>query len=213
MKTDELIARLAASGGQVDRAAARRRFWAPLIAAIAVSIALVGTLMGPRPDWREAITLPMFWLKLAFPAITAAMAVVLLRRLGQPGRPLGAALLGPVLPTAMVWLMAAAALAAAPGDQRATLVLGSSWQLCITSIPLLSIPALALSFMAIRSLAPTRLMLAGAVAGLVGGSAAAFAYALHCPEMRAPFLAVWYVLGMVIPALAGACLGPRLLRW
>ena len=38
-------------------------------------------------------------------------------------------------------------------------------------------------------------------------------YALHCPEMAAPFLATWYLAGMLIPTVAGALLGPRLLRW
>jgi hypothetical protein len=38
-------------------------------------------------------------------------------------------------------------------------------------------------------------------------------YTLHCPELAAPFLGLWYVLGMLLPALAGAALGPWLLRW
>jgi hypothetical protein len=38
-------------------------------------------------------------------------------------------------------------------------------------------------------------------------------YALHCPEVEAPFLAVWYVGGMALPVLAGAALAHRLLRW
>ena len=41
----------------------------------------------------------------------------------------------------------------------------------------------------------------------------AFAYTLHCPELAPAFVAVWYVLGMLIPAAAGALLAPRLLRW
>ena len=35
----------------------------------------------------------------------------------------------------------------------------------------------------------------------------------HCVELTAPFLAVWYVSGIALPVLAGAVLGPRLLRW
>jgi hypothetical protein len=31
--------------------------------------------------------------------------------------------------------------------------------------------------------------------------------------MAAPFIGFWYLLGMLIPAAAGALLGPRLLRW
>jgi hypothetical protein len=38
-------------------------------------------------------------------------------------------------------------------------------------------------------------------------------YALHCPEMAAPFLGIWYVLGMAIPAVLGAAVGSRMLRW
>src|SRR5690606_10056653 len=54
---------------------------------------------------------------------------------------------------------------------------------------------------------------AGAAAGVLAGGAGAFAYAFHCPELAAPFLAVWYVLGMAMPVVAGALIGPRLLRW
>jgi hypothetical protein len=31
--------------------------------------------------------------------------------------------------------------------------------------------------------------------------------------MSAPFLAIWYVAGVVVPTVAGALLGPRMLRW
>ncbi|HPA91994.1 MAG TPA: NrsF family protein [Quisquiliibacterium sp.] len=36
---------------------------------------------------------------------------------------------------------------------------------------------------------------------------------MHCPEMAAPFLAVWYVGGVLAVAALGALLGPRVLRW
>ena len=64
-----------------------------------------------------------------------------------------------------------------------------------------------------RGLAPTRPVRAGAAAGLLAGALAATAYTLHCPESQAPFLAVWYLLGILAPAAAGALVGPRLLRW
>jgi hypothetical protein len=53
----------------------------------------------------------------------------------------------------------------------------------------------------------------GAAAGLLSGAAASLVYALHCPELGAPFLVLWYPLGMLIPAAAGAIAGPALLRW
>ena len=52
-----------------------------------------------------------------------------------------------------------------------------------------------------------------AAAGLAAGAVGALVYTLHCPELEAPFLALWYVLGMLLPAALGAWVGPRLLRW
>ena len=74
-------------------------------------------------------------------------------------------------------------------------------------------PVFAAAMVALRSLAPTRPAWAGAAAGALAGGAGAAVYALHCPELAAPFLAVWYVAGMGLPVLLGAVLGPRLLRW
>lgn len=65
---------------------------------------------------------------------------------------------------------------------------------------------------AVGGLAPTRLRLAGASAGLLAGATATVAYCLHCLEMGVPFWAVWYVLGMAIPTAAGALLGPKMIR-
>ena len=64
-----------------------------------------------------------------------------------------------------------------------------------------------------KGLAPTRLSLAGAAAGLLAGGVGAAIYALHCDEMGAPFLALWYVLGMLMPATLGALIGRHVLRW
>ena len=58
-----------------------------------------------------------------------------------------------------------------------------------------------------------RLGLAGACAGLMAAAVGALVYALHCPEVEAPFLAVWCVLGLLIPTVVGALIGPKLLRW
>jgi len=66
---------------------------------------------------------------------------------------------------------------------------------------------------AFRRLAPTNLPLAGLLAGLASGSAAAVVYALFCPETTAAFLATWYTLGILAAGLIGLLVGPRLLRW
>ena len=64
-----------------------------------------------------------------------------------------------------------------------------------------------------RTLAPTRLALAGGVAGLLAGTIGASTYSIHCPELQAPFIGIWYLVGMLIPAFFGFIAGPRLLRW
>jgi hypothetical protein len=85
--------------------------------------------------------------------------------------------------------------------------------MCVVSIALLSLPLLLAMFVALRGLGPTRLRAAGVVAGGFAGAAAALVYAVHCTEMALPFLAVWYVLGMFVPAALGSVAGPRFLRW
>jgi hypothetical protein len=213
MRTDDLIAALGQSVASVDAAAAERRFAAKAAGAVVLSFLAMLVFLGPRPDLEAVATLPMFWMKLTFPASMAAVALALLHRLAYPGSRLGAVPFALALPLAVVWLVAGASVASAPSQDRLGLVLGASWWQCPVSIGLLSVPAFVLAFSALRGLAPTRLALAGCIAGLFAGAAATLAYALHCTEMEAPFLAVWYVLGMAVPAAVGAALGRRLLRW
>jgi len=140
-------------------------------------------------------------------------SLVAAARLSRPGVRLGwvpGALVAPVL---AVWLLTAYVLLATPQPERAELIMGRTWQYCLFSLPMLSVPVFVATFWAMKGLAPTRLALAGAAAGLLAGAFGALVYALHCPEMEAPFLGVWYVAGMLIPAAAGALLGPIVLRW
>lgn len=213
MKTEDLVATLAAQARPVQPAQVARRLQWQLAAAVALSLLLMLALLGPRPDLAAASALPMFWAKLGLPAAVLAAAWLLVRRLGHPGLPLGRAPLGIALPVLAIWVAGAIVLLRAPAGARMGLVLGQTWLECLLSVPLLALPALALAFAALRRLAPTRPVAAGAAAGLFAGAAGALAYALHCPELEAPFLAVWYVAGMLTPALAGALLARPLLRW
>lgn len=213
MRTDDLIAALAADSSPVDPAQADRRFFSKLAAGAMLALVAMLLLMGTRADLATAAFSSMFWVKLLFPASLAVCALVALRRLSYPGMRLGRVTAAAALPVLVVWLMAGVVLLTARAGERLALVLGQTWIECPFSIALLSAPALGLAFWAARELAPTRLSLAGAAAGLFAGAVAAVAYALHCPETQAPFLAIWYVLGMLIPAGTGAVLGRRLLHW
>jgi hypothetical protein len=213
MKTDDLIALLAADSAPVPRHAAARALGLALLAGLPLALAIVLPFYGIRPDIALAVHWPMFWAKLMFGVLIALGAFVALQRLARPGVRLGGAWLGPVMPVLMVWVMAAFVLAAAPPDLRGALVLGQTWRTCTASITMISLPLFVAAFAALRTLAPTRPAWTGACAGAMAGGAAAAVYALHCPELEAPFLAVWYVLGIAVPTALGALAGPRLLRW
>jgi hypothetical protein len=213
MKTDELIRALAADTAPVPRRATARRMALALAAGLPVSAAIVAGLYHIRPDLGAAMHLPMFWFKLLFGVAVAAAGFKALLRLGRPGVPLGRRWLLIVAPVALVWIVAAAVLANAPAGGRTALVLGETWRSCTASIAFISLPVFIAALRALATLAPTRPRWAGACAGAMAGGAAAAVYALHCPELEAPFLAVWYVLGMAVPVALGAWLGPRVLRW
>lgn len=212
MKTDELIALLASRADPVRPRQVHLRFLGVLAAGAGVVLLAMLAVLGPRADLATAAGSGMFWWKLAFPGAVAACAFVGLRRLGYPGTPLGVIPRLAAAPFALVWAGSAAMLASSLPAQRASLLLGSSGPMCSVLIVALSVPASAAALFAVRALAPTRPCFTGAFAGLLAGACAAFVYALHCTEMQLPFLGAWYALGMVVPAVAAAACGARMLR-
>lgn len=213
MNTDDLIALLASHEGPVDRHVLAKRLGLALLAGLIGALLMTVAIYGVRSDLVEVARTPLFWAKVALPASLALLGLWLTQRLARPGVKGGAlwGLLG--LPLVLVWLGAAISLLGAPVEARADLVLGRTWRTCALNIALLSLPCLIAVFWAVRGLAPTRLRQAGAAGGLLAGSTATLAYCLHCPEMGVPFWGLWYVLGMLLPTLFGAAIGPRLLRW
>ena len=213
MRTDDLVAMLATGAGAVEPNAAARRYatgigWGALAAAL-----LMAMLLGVRSDLAVVVVLPMFWVKLAFVACLVAGSLLAVLRLSRPGLRLAwvpGALAAPVL---AMWVLAASVLIRADPSQRGQLFFGDTWTTCPFLVAMLSAPVFIAVLWAIRGLAPTRLRLAGAASGLLSGAIGALVYSLHCPELEAPFLGFWYLLGILIPTAVGALLGPRLLRW
>lgn len=214
MKTDDLVALLASQAQPVAPRAASRTVALAVLAGLPVSFALMLAGYGLRPGLAASLAHePMALIKLLTPAAIAAAGFVAVQRLGRPGVSLRNAWLGIVLPVVLLWVLGLVVWMEAPPAQRPELFWGSTWRTCALSISLMALPVFAGALVALRSLAPTRPALAGAAAGALASGAGAAVYALHCPELAAPFLAVWYVIGMAIPVIAGALLGPRLLRW
>ena len=213
MKTDDLVAMLATGASPAPRRAAGRRLALALLAGLLLSFAILFTEYGLRRDLVQAMFWPMFWVKVLFPLCIAAAAFVAVQRLARPGVPVRRAWVGIAVPVLAVWVMAALAWFNAPAEERMPLLMGESWRVCAVSIGLMALPVFAAALLALKGLAPTRPALAGAAAGALAGGVGAAVYALHCMELTAPFLAVWYVSGIALPVLVGAVLGPRLLRW
>jgi hypothetical protein len=216
MKTDDLIRALATgfdAARPVPRHSAARRLVPAVAAAAVLAVPLMAWRLGVNPGLADAAGLPMFWVKLGFVLSVLLASAWLTARLSLPGVAPGRAWLALWLPPVLLGALALAVVVAAAPAQRMPLVLGSTWRACPWNIALLSLPALACVLVALRGLAPTRLRVAGAAGGLLAGATGASVYVLHCPELAPPFIAVWYVLGMLLPAAAGALLGPRLLRW
>lgn len=213
MKTDELIDMLATRAGVVDRARAVRRYGIAVAGGTACAVAMMAATLGPRHDFAQALLLPMFWVKFAFVASLAGLGVVGAWRLATPARDarfVSRAIAGVI---AGMWIIAAVALALSTPQARPALFLGGTWTVCPWLIAGLSMPVFVALAWAVKGMAPTRLRRAGAMAGFASGALAAMVYAFHCPELGAPFVATWYVVGMLVPTAVGALLGARLLRW
>ena len=213
MRTDDLIAMLSAGVEPVEANAVARRYTAALGWGAFGATLLMAILLGVRPDLHLAVRLPMFWVKVAYPLAIAAAGLLVVARLSRPGMPLRRAPVAMAVPVVVISLLAMLALGGAAPGERSELLYGNTLRYCLETIPLLSLPVLAAVAWAMKGLAPTRLALAGGAAGLFAGAVGALVYSLHCPELAAPFIATWYTAGMLIPAAAGALLGPLVLRW
>jgi hypothetical protein len=213
MKTDDLVAMLSTGDVAVPRRAASRRLRMALLAGVPVSLMILLVEYGVRRDIVQAMFWPMFWIKVLFPLCIAVAGYVAVQRLARPGVEARHAWLGAALPVLGIWALAVAAWFGAPVDERVPSLMGQSWRICAASISLMALPVFVAALVALKGLAPTRPALAGAAAGALAGGVGASVYALHCMELTAPFLAVWYVSGIAVPVLVGAVLGPRLLRW
>jgi hypothetical protein len=210
---DLMVDRLVADLRPVESPPVARRLALGLGAGLVISLAFVGIVMGYRPDMASATLTTIFWVKLAYVSGIGAVALWAVERLARPGVPTGNLLLWLLLPTVMMGGLAVWQLLHGPASLREHLIMGFSaaaapWRILAAALP----PLVGLAW-AVRGLAPTRLVFAGTMVGLAAGGFGAASYAMHCQESAAPFLLIWYGLGVVACGFVGAVLGPRVLRW
>ena len=212
MQTDELIAQLSGRLEPVKNGAMMRLLMGAMLVGLAGSILVLLLVLKPRHDMASAILSFGMWTKLAYTFAIAAFGLWLVERAGRPGADMARPALLLALPVLAIALLSALQMSA-PGADMPTLVMGHSSRVCAFLVTLTALPTLAATFWALRRLAPTRLALAGAGAGLFAGAVGAFVYSFHCTEGSAPFIGLWYSLGIALTTGIGALAGRHLLRW
>ena len=212
MKTDSLIEQLTQSVAPVRNGHVARVLALALLCGALVSVALMFFGFGLRPDLSDAMAGGPFWMKFAYTLVVAGIGVLIVERLARPGMGAGrqAALLA--LPFAVLLALAFMEWNI-PGADHHHQLMGGSANVCVRNILLIALPIFIALFWGLRSLAPTRLALAGAGAGVLAGALGAWIYAFHCTESAAPFVALWYTLGIAGAGVAGAVIGRWALRW
>lgn len=213
MQTDDLIAHLSGALEPVRGTEITRTLAIGLAAGAAGSALLMAATIGVRHDIVDAMGGGAFWLKFLYTLAIAVLGLKLVERIGRPGT--DASLPALLLAVPVLVLMAMMAMQMMPADDaaRRALLMGHSARTCSMLIAGLALPLFAGLFWSLRQLAPTRLIRAGAAAGLLAGSTAATIYAFHCTESTATFIAIWYTAGIALTTLLGAGLGRWALRW
>ncbi len=213
MKTEQLIAVLATGLDAVDRRRVRLRLMLLQVAGILAAFAFSVGILKLNPQLAFETAEPDFWVRELFCLGVAMTALLAVWRLGLPGRRLGALFSIIIAIVVAVWCLALVLLIKAPPVARLPMILGHTARWCSLLITVIAAAPFIGFVASLRGLAPTRPRWAGAAAGLAAGAVSAIAYSLHCPELQPAFFGTWYLLGMLVPAALGACLGARLLSW
>ena len=212
MDTDRLIRTLAADNDQHGRPVGTVLATA-LLVALPVTAALLLVTLGIRPDFMAAMRNPFFDAKFLVTLALAIPAIVISLHLSRPeaalGRGIWLLLLSPfILVVALIVEMAM--------PQRTPMMvrlMGRNSMLCLSTIPVLSMPILGAVLYALRRGAPARPAVAGAIAGLLSAGLAGTLYAAHCVDDSPLFVATWYTLATALVTAVGALAGSKYLRY
>jgi hypothetical protein len=212
METDQLIRMLAADSAHRARPVGLVLAMALLVAA-PVSVAMFFMGLGVRPDIMSAMHNPFFDLKFAVALGLALSAITVSLHLSRPEASLrgwGWLLL---IPAGLLVGGLAAEMMLPQRLPMMTRLMGSNSRVCLTAIPVISLPLLAAALIGLRHGAPTRPAITGAIAGLASAGLAATLYAAHCTDDSPMFVATWYTIATALVAGIGAVLGAKVLRF
>jgi hypothetical protein len=212
MDTDQLIRTLAADNAHHARPVGVVLALA-LLAAAPVSVALFLAVLGVRPDVMTAMRNPFFDLKFVVTLALAISAIAVSLHLSRPEASLRGWSLLLLIPVGILVAGIGSEMMLPQRLPMMTRLIGSNSKVCMSSIPLISLPLLAAALIGLRHGAPARPAVAGAIAGLLSAGLAATLYAAHCTDDSPLFVATWYTLATAFVTAIGALAGGKLLRF
>ena len=211
MNTDQLIKTLAADNAHHARPVGFVLMLA-LLMATPVSLLFFLAALGVRPDAMIAMRNPFFDLKFAVTLSLAAAAIAVSLHLSRPEASLRGFGWYLLIPAGLLIAGIGGEMTMPQRLPMMTRLVGNNSKICLTAIPLLSLPLLAAALIGLRHGAPTRPAVAGAIAGLLSAGLAATLYAAHCTDDSPLFVATWYTIATAAVAAIGAVIGPKVLR-
>ena len=212
METEQLIRTLAADNLHRARPVGLVLALA-LLAAAPVSMVMFLTEFGVRPDVMTAMHNPFFDLKFVVTLALATSAIVVSLHLSRPEASLKGWAWLLLIPAGILATAIASEMMMPQRLPMMTRLIGSNSRVCMTAIPLMSLPLLAAALIGLRHGAPTRPAVAGAIAGLLSAGLAATLYASHCTDDSPLFVTTWYTISTALVTAIGALVGPRVLRF
>src|SRR5436190_9628555 len=212
MDTEQLIRSLAADNAQRARPVGYVLMLA-LLAAAPVSLLIFFAELGVRPDVMTAMRNPFFDLKFAVTLALAISAVAVALHLSRPEASLRGFAWYLFIPAGLLVAGISGEMMMPQRLPMMTRMVGSNSKICLTAIPLLSLPLLAAALIGLRHGAPARPAVAGAIAGLLSAGLAATLYASHCTDDSPLFVATWYTIATALVTAIGALAGSRVLRF
>ena len=212
METDQLIRTLAADNAHRARPVGLVLALA-LLAAAPVSLVMFFAALGVRPDVMTAMHNPFFDLKFLVTLALAISAIAVSLHLSRPEASLRGWSLLLLIPVGILLAGIGSEMMLPQRLPMLTRLIGSNSRICMSAIPLISLPLLAAALVGLRHGAPTRPAVTGAVAGLLSSGLAATLYAAHCTDDSPLFVATWYTLATALITVVGALVGRKVLQY
>jgi hypothetical protein len=180
-----------------------------------VIVLMTSGWLGLKTDLGSALLVGnhSFLLNLVFIISVGSVATAIVRDLSVPGRSITLPSVAILIPFALLGGSALHELSTASFDHFSHHADGPSLFICVGQTSMLALPAFAILAIGIRRLAPTDLRSAGFCVGLLAGAIGSMGYCFHAPNESLTFGVIVYSAVILLTAIVGGLVGPRVLRW